>query len=743
MSTTHPEIPTEQAYLDTAHEQLYRGHADAEVTLETFVPSDRATKRALQRALDILRDSRGTGALIFGRCDRDGEPLYIGRRRVHDEDKNLLVVGWHAPAAARYYEATPENPLDLELKRTFVEEDRRFVRIIDEIVAGTAAQASGSSSAGPMISDALLSELERSRDGAMRDVIATIQAEQYRIIRHESRGTVVVRGGPGTGKTIVGLHRAAWLAFNDPSLRRAGMLVVTPTVTLLSYISGVLPQLDVKDVIQGELAGLYGGDAQLRASERGIAARVKGSAAMAEVLARALEQRIGSGGDGIDIPVGADRVHLPAATINAVIADIRARNLPHNAARDVLRDRFAAEIHRAYLTERKAAQRPAVANDATIRRLSAFTNALDRLWPSFSPEELLRSLLGTQAWLVSAAAEILTADERAAIYRAPQASISDEPWTLEDLYCLDELSFLLNGEVITYGHIVVDEAQDLSPMQARALARRCPSGSFTLLGDLAQATGSWMRDEWSELTEHLSDTAVIEELTIGYRVPSPVLDLAAKQLPLIAPGLTVPMSVRAGLDEPRAVHVPDAEPVLTTAWAQAQTLVQLGLSAAIIVEDSTYPQALDSLRTLGTVGDGLAGEFNESVSLVPASTAQGLEFDTVVIVEPAAIIDGEGQGPRALYVAMTRCSQALRIVHQRRLPRGLEHLDNSPAPQLAEPEDHPCDDAPSAPADSAREHLVRLIDSLDDRDLDIMIRLASRLLSPGDEPSLPKAQLEP
>ena len=378
MSTTHPELLTEQAYLDIAHQQFDRGHADAEVSLETFVPSDRSTKRALQRALDILRDSRGTGALIFGRCDRDGEPMYIGRRRVHNADKDLLVVGWHAPAAARFYEATPDKPLDLELKRTFVEEDRKFVRIVDEIVAGSAADASEGQSAGPMVSDALLAELERSRDGAMRDVIATIQAEQFRIIRHESRGTVVVRGGPGTGKTIVGLHRAAWLAFNDLSLRRTGMLVVTPSVTLLSYISGVLPHLDVKDVMQGELAGLYGGDAQLRAAERGITARTKGSAAMASVLARALGQRIGSGGDGLDIPVGADRVHLSAETIDAVVTDIRARDLPHNAARDVLRDRLAAEIHRAYLAERREAQRPALANEATIRRLSAFTNALDR-----------------------------------------------------------------------------------------------------------------------------------------------------------------------------------------------------------------------------------------------------------------------------------------------------------------------------------------------------------------------------
>ncbi|MBI9114983.1 HelD family protein [Sanguibacter suaedae] len=741
MSTTHPEMLAEQAYLDAAHEQLNRGHADAEVSLQTFVPGDRATKRALQRALDILRDSRGTGALIFGRFDRDGESLYVGRRRVHTDDKDLLVVGWHAPAAARFYEATPDEPLGLELKRTFIEEDRRFVRIVDEILAGSAAEASGPSSAGPMISDALLTELERSRDGAMRDVIATIQAEQYRIIRHESRGTVVVRGGPGTGKTIVGLHRAAWLAFNDISLRRTGMLVVTPTVTLLSYISGVLPHLDVKDVMQGDLAGLYGGDAQLRSVEKGIVARTKGSAQMATVLARALQQRIGSGQDAIDIPVGGDRVHLSAVTIDSVLADVRARDLPHNAARELLRDRFAAEIHRAYVAQRKEAQRPAVANEATIRRLSAFTNALDRLWPTFSPEELLRSLYGTQAWLVGAAAEVLTADERAALYRAPQSSIADEPWTLEDLYCLDELSFLLNGEVITYGHIVIDEAQDLSPMQARALARRCPSGSFTILGDLAQATGHWKRDDWSELTDHFSPAVSIEELTIGYRVPSSVLELAARQLPLIAPGLTAPLSVRDGLDEPSATYVPDASLLLTTAWAEAEALVKLSMSVAIIIEDSTYHQALEALRALGPVGDGLAGEFNEPVSLVPASHAQGLEFDAVVLVEPAAIVDGDGQGRRALYVAMTRCSQTLRIVHQHELPLGLEALDGTPPSAFLE--DAP-DEPPTVHPDPDREHLRDLIDQLDEPDLTLVLQLVSRLLSPTDRPllTLPKAQLD-
>jgi DNA helicase IV len=262
VTAIHPELEAEQAYLDRAHNMLDRGHADAEASIAQHQPGNRATAQALRRALDILKNAKGTGALIFGRADAVDGRMYVGRRRVYDPDKNLLVVSWHAPAAAIFYESTPDDPRGLVLKRSFVEEERRFIRIVDDFVAEVGRSVVAGTSA-PAYSDALLAELERSRDGAMRDVIATIQAEQYRIIRSDDAGLLVVQGGPGTGKTVVGLHRAAWLAYNGEAIRRAGMLVVAPSSTLLSFISGVLPLLGVTDVMQAQLSALYGGDARI------------------------------------------------------------------------------------------------------------------------------------------------------------------------------------------------------------------------------------------------------------------------------------------------------------------------------------------------------------------------------------------------------------------------------------------------------------------------------------------------
>ncbi|MCW2903279.1 MAG: helicase, partial [Streptosporangiaceae bacterium] len=290
----HADHEREQAYVTRAYELLDKGLASVEHTYRSYDEGNRATATALKRALEILRNSRGSGQLVFGRIDRDGEPLYIGRRRVHDEAKNLVVASWHAPAAQVFYEATTEDPRGLELKRVFSEQDRVLSKVVDEITAATAADLGDPELNGPTpISDALLNELDRSRDGAMREVVATIQAEQFRIIRARRDQVLVVQGGPGTGKTVVGLHRAAWHAFNDEGLRRAGILVVAPSTAFLSYMSGVLPSLDASDILQVDLRSLYAGEASAHRVDAVEAARVKGSAAMASVLRRALDGRRG------------------------------------------------------------------------------------------------------------------------------------------------------------------------------------------------------------------------------------------------------------------------------------------------------------------------------------------------------------------------------------------------------------------------------------------------------------------
>jgi DNA helicase IV len=678
VTVVEAEFAHEQAYVDRAYGLLERGLADAERNIEGHGGVHRATAHAMKRALDILRESRGTGQLIFGRVDDEDGPRYIGRRRVYDEDKDLVVIGWHAPAAQVYYEATAQDPQGLLLKRTFVEENRRLQRVIDEFVVRSAGGAAGGGAmTGAGMSDALLGELERSRDGAMREVVATIQAEQFRIIRADRDCVLVVQGGPGTGKTVVGLHRAAWLAFNHQQLRRQGILVVAPSSALLSYIAGVLPSLDASDVSQTDLTSLYAGEARPVAADDVETARVKGSAQMAQMLRRALDARTGWTGADLELSLGAARIRVPGEQIDELVATARRRVLPHNEARDVLRQSLSALAFRHYSSAQQEAARPVVANEGTVRRLTTFTNALDRMWPTFTPEDFLRTLYGTQSWLIEAAEGALTADERARLFRTPQLSIADEPWTETDLFCLDELSAMLNGETVSYGHIVVDEAQDLSPMQARALARRCPTGSFTILGDLAQATGAWVRDRWEELTEHLgtSTTARVETLSVGYRLPQPVLELAARQLPLISPGLRAPRSLRSGRTAPRVDKVSTGS-LLQRAHLAAREAVEASLTTAIIVADERYDDALaEALESGVEVGDGRDGDFSKDVTLVAGSTAKGLEFDAVVLVAPEEIVASGPQGRRMLYVAMTRCTQELHVLHAAPLPEGLDHLE--------------------------------------------------------------------
>ncbi|TCC55115.1 hypothetical protein E0H73_36590 [Kribbella pittospori] len=671
MTVQHPEFEQEQKYVEHAYDLLDRGLAEAEQNIVNFDALHRSTAHALNRALAILRNSRGSGQLVFGRMDREGEQLYIGRRRVYDEERDLVVVGWHAPAAASFYDATPQDPGDLTLKRVFIEEDRRLQRIVDEVIRAS-AESIATSEGDATISDALLQELDRSRDGAMREVVATIQAEQYRVIRHESDGVVVVQGGPGTGKTVVGLHRAAWLAFNRPDIRQQGMLVVAPSSALLTYFSGVLPSLDVSDIDQMDLESLYGGEARATAIETAEAARVKGSAEMSVVLQRALQQRIGWDEDELLLPLGADRIRIPGDDIRQVVDDVRARTLPHTEARDVLRQAMSALASKRHAEDQRLQNRPVRATEATIRRLSAFNNALDRMWPTFTPEEFLRSLYSTQSWLTAAADGILTSDERARLFRS---TLDGEAWTRADLFCLDEASYLLNGDVMTYGHIVLDEAQDLSPMEARALARRCPSGSFTVLGDLAQATGVWVRDSWEELTSHLADSrASINTLSVGYRVPALALELAARQLRLVSTELTPPQSIRAGRGEPQMWQTSDDE-LFDDVLDLAGRYRAEGLTSAVIVADSLYDQFLDAAAGRGDkLGDGRDGDFAFEATLVPVSLSKGLEFDVVILAEPALVAAESVQAARQLYVAMTRCTQQLDIVHSAPLPAGFAEL---------------------------------------------------------------------
>lgn len=736
MTAVHPDQQAEQAYLDTAYRCLDQGHALAERNIAQHQAGDLAAHRAMHRALAILKDAKGQGQLIHGRLDRLGEePLYVGRRVVFNEDRDVLVVGWHAPAAHAFYEATPDEPGPVQLKRTFLEEERRLVQLVDEIVRGSASAVTNLPPGDDLVSDALLAELDRSRDGAMRDVVATIQAEQYRIIRAPRDGVLVVQGGPGTGKTVIGLHRAAWLALNDEELRRQGLLIVSPNAALLSYTSGVLPTLGVGDLYQTDVAGLYLGEATVQGVDDPLAARVKGSERMAEVLRRALAARIGWTGEDLTLTIGPMRVVVARTDVEALLEDVRSRPLSHADGRVMVRERLSRLAFMAYRESSVAAGRLVAANEVAIRRLAAFTNAVDRMWPTFTPEEFLRTLYGTQSLLVAATDGVLTAEERASLFRPQAGAIGEEPWTAADLLCLDELAGMFNGDDTRYAHVVVDEAQDLTPMQARALARRCPSGSFTILGDLAQATGPFIRDRWEELTQHLGgpDAAPtsVENLRFCYRVPGSALELAAGQLPLISPDLQAPTAVRPGRVAPVATWAAEEE-LLEQALLAARTAVEAGATTGLIVPDGLYDELVRVAESSGGgVGDGRSGDFSAALSVVPATLSKGLEFDAVVVAAPERIVADHEHGRRLLYIALTRCTQELRLVHSGELPEGLQHLDlrAGDVPQdvypasLAELEEWNVE-----PVSGSTDDLTALVQRLSDEDRQMVHDLVVRLL---------------
>ncbi len=286
---------------------------------------------------------------------------------------------------------------------------------------------------------------------------------------------------------------------------------------------------------------------------------------------------------------------------------------------------------------------------------------------------------------------------------------------------------------MTYGHVIVDEAQDLSPMQARTLARRCPSGSFTVLGDLAQTTTTWVRDSWSELTEHLASTpAQVLTLSIGYRVPAPVLELAAQQLPLAGPDLTPPRSIRAGRGEPTLMRIEEAG-LVRAAVREVANHLEASMTTAAVVADEDFDDWLTTFRNAGlAAGDGRDGDFSQQLTVVPAAGAKGLEFDAVVLVEPGALVRRALQPARALYVAMTRCTQSLTVLHSRALPPGF------PAPEHESPEDEAGSTPQQAPDDGVipqqeatdSQLLAARIQRLSSSDQHLVARLVTRLLRP-------------
>jgi DNA helicase IV len=663
--TRHPDVGEEQAMIDHAYACIVAMRSRTEGVLQhvdlaaTEVDTEVA-RWHLERRLASIDDD--VASLCFGRIDEhDGDRWYVGRRHVEDGDGTEVVVDWRAPVSTPFYRATVQDPQGLRLRRRFSLEGRTLIDILEEDFDDPdAAQMIGG------IPDPLLAELERSRTGEMRDIVATIASEQDIVIRSPLDSLLVVQGGPGTGKTAVALHRAAFLLYEHrATLQDKQVLVLGPNPVFLRYISGVLPSLGETAVRQTTLEGLVEVRYPVTRTEPGDVARLKGDRRMAGVLAAAIAHRIRPPTEQVLLSTPWGRVRLEPGDVASVIDEVRSRGVPHAVGREAFRTQL---LHRAYEIHERVAMVPALKArfTADTRADKGFQATINRAWPAISPMQLVRQVLTSRAALTRAAGGVLDADE----VRLLLAAAARDGWSRADIPLVDEADAQLNGVRATYGHVVVDEAQDLSAMAVRMAARRSPGGSMTIVGDLAQATEPWSQERWEDVVELVAPDvpAAIEELSVGYRVPGPILALANRLLASAAPHVRPARSVRETGDAPHVIHTDDVD--VTVADEAARLAGLFGSVAVIAPGDLTAIEAALDRHHLAWAAGARVGS-GERVTLLAPVAAKGLEFDAVVVVEPAEIVASSERGRQALFVAMTRAVQHLTIVHSAPLPAEL------------------------------------------------------------------------
>ncbi|WP_199314635.1 HelD family protein [Streptomyces cadmiisoli] len=619
------------------------------------------------KALADLSDT----PLFFGRLDylhapgaeqaegAEGERFYIGRRHVHDADGDPMVIDWRAPVSQPFYRASKKDPLDVGLRRRFGYTGGDLTAYEDEHLSDPAEAAK--------TSRLLQQEIERPRVGPMRDIVATIQPEQDEIVRSGLGGTVCVQGGPGTGKTAVGLHRVAYLLYaHRERLARTGTLVIGPNRSFLHYIEQVLPALGELAVRQATVDDLVA-HVEVKGADEPAAAVVKGDARMARVLHRAVFSHVTMPAEPVVVVRGSRRWRVAAYELEDIVRELLDRGIRYGAAREALPQRIA---HAVLVQMERSGEAPDDRVQDAVARNSAVKAAVKAIWPPVDPAKLVLRLLTDADFLDAQAEGILTEEERKTIlWTRPVRSVRSAKWSPADAVLIDEATDLVR-RTQSLGHVVLDEAQDLSPMQYRAVGRRCTTGSATVLGDLAQGTTPWATRSWQEALAHLGKAdAVVEELTAGFRVPTDVITYASRLLPHIAPGLTPVASVREnpGSFEVRQV-TGDADVV-----AECLRALRNEGSIGLIAADARVPALADALAAagLGHLGPGEETTPETRLTLVPASLAKGLEYDYVVLDEPRAVVDAEPDertGLRRLYVALTRAVSGLTVTHTTPLP---------------------------------------------------------------------------
>ena len=726
MNAPEHELHAEQLRLDRLYARLDELRTEAANNLAGLrrsgtagTPAARVERDALitlQQA-NVDRLTAVEERLCIGRLDLlDGGRRYIGRIGMTDPAGNRLQVDWRAPAATPFYRATRAEPDGVLSRRHLITRGRAVTGLQDEVLDLAAFTASGRQADTVSADDALMLALNARRTGHMRDIVATIQAEQDRIIRAAAPGVLVVQGGPGTGKTVVALHRAAYLLYaHRDRLARTGVLVVGPNHRFLDYISQVLPSLGETGVVLATAGQLFPG-VDATAAESDAAVAIKGDLRMAEVLAAAVKARQLVPRRPVELTVEGTRIRLLPADVAAARHRAQLSRKPHNVARlrfvNELLPKLAARLATALGTELDDDTRDELLN--ALRLSPDVRREVNLCWLPLTPEKLLRDLYADPDRLRAAAPRLAEA-ERRALRRDRSA-----PWTPADVALLDEAAELLGsepepvdqqaaadraaeveyaGRVMdlvaelspdaaqmttaasladrygpqaarssllaeaaadrnwAFGHVVVDEAQELSAMQWRLLMRRCPSRSMTVVGDIAQTGSTAGARSWGQMLEpYLSDRWRLAELTVNYRTPAEIMRAATSML------------AAAGV---RSSPITSARSVESALIIERLTGPLSSRPAALLAE--WLRDGEGQLAVITTDPDGIAVELPESERLAVLSPVQakGLEFDSVLLIEPADIVAATPRGVADLYVAMTRAIQRLHILHRAELPAGL------------------------------------------------------------------------
>jgi DNA helicase IV len=750
------DLEVERAYVERLYQRLdeVRAKLDTELGRVRGQPGGTHQWRQERDALAVNLENRlaaldiGDLPLCFGRLDMsDSARYHVGRLGLSEADYEPLLVDWRAPAAQPFYRATAAEPQGVVRRRHLLTHGREVVGLDDEVFDLDAL--SETEQAGLHGDAALLSALRKGRTGRMGDIVATIQAEQDRVIRSDLPGVLVVEGGPGTGKTAVALHRAAYLLYTHRArLAGHGVLVVGPNAVFLRYIEQVLPSLGETGVLLSTPGELYPG-VTARRHDPPATARVKSDLRMVHVLQRAVADRQRVPREDLRLAYDNLDLTLTRGTCQRARDAGRRSSRPHNPARQTVERLLLMALVdqiRAGLSELRGSEpEPDELDEAweELRRSRDFRFAMERIWPLLSAPELLNDLFGTPALVNSAGGSVLKPEEREALGRERSRDLAAVDWSVEDVPLLDEAAELLGvplgraqrsarrragrrrrgarfaravleglrlempidpelladryaGEEAVlsvaerarldrtweFGHVIVDEAQELSPMAWRVLFRRCPSRSMTAVGDLAQTGASWGPASWAELFDrHAPGRWRRAELTVNYRTPAEIMEVATAVLATAAPGVVPPRSMREEGVAPWARRTTPDELVGAVAEAVRRELAVIGDGRlAVIAPDAEAERLVRELAAAlpeVAVGDRTS-PLDGLVAVLAVAETKGLEFDGVLLVEPTAIAAESERGMSDLYVALTRATRRLGVVHTEPLPKEMEGLRQPP-----------------------------------------------------------------